>query len=208
LSHYCPTSTALLFEHTGPIEIVEGPSPIADLEMLEGLDARDALPPVRPASREQLMTLDELTAWEGGQIAAARLGELLDNDVALFDRARAAVPEPLSWPAAPDQLESTWFSMVAPSWPRFEDVLTRYAAAKAFASWSLYLGDGIEAAAGTARMAHAVLRIECARQCRAFRRPLDRELLSRAIGQSDLLLVHYADPERLAISSSMNRRPG
>ena len=32
LSHYCPTSTALLFEHSGPIEIVEGPSPIADLD--------------------------------------------------------------------------------------------------------------------------------------------------------------------------------
>ena len=45
LSHYCPTSTALLFEHNGPIEIVEGPSPIADVGMLEGLDARDALPP-------------------------------------------------------------------------------------------------------------------------------------------------------------------
>ena len=43
LSHYCPTATALLFEHSGPIEIVEGPSPIAELDMLEGLDARDAL---------------------------------------------------------------------------------------------------------------------------------------------------------------------
>ena len=77
--------------------------------------------------------------------------------------------------------------MVAPSWPQFEDVLTRYAAAKAFASWSLYLGDGVEAAAETARIAAAVLRIECARQCRAFGRPLDRELLSNAIEQSDLL---------------------
>ena len=58
----------------------------------------------------------------------------------------------------------------------------------------------------TARIAHAVLRIECARQCRAFGRPLDRELLSNAIEQSDLLLVHYADPERLATSPGW--RPG
>ena len=115
------------------------------------------------------------------------------------------MPPPLSWPEAPGDLESIFFSLVAPSWPQFDDVLTRYAAAKAFASWSLYLGDGVEAAAGTARIAHAVLRVECARQCRALGRPLDRELLSNAIGQSDLLLVHYADPERLATSPSTDR---
>ena len=206
LSHYCPTSTALLFEHDGPIEIVEGPSPIADLEMLEGLDARDALPPVRSAAREQLMTLAELDAWQGDQIVAAKMEELQGGDVALFDHARAAVPAPLSWPEAPGQLESIWFSMVAPSWPRFEDVLTRYAAAKAFASWSLYLGDGVDAAKETARIAGAVLRIESARQCRAFGRPLDRELLANAIEQSDLLLVHYADPEKLATSSTDRRQ--
>jgi len=88
--------------------------------------------------------------------------------------------------------------LIAPAWPHFDDVLSRYAAAKAFASWSLYLGDGVAAAAETARIAAAVLRIECARQCRVFGRPLDRELLSNAIEQSDLLLVHYADPETLA----------
>ena len=116
------------------------------------------------------------------------------------------MPAPLSWPEAPGDFASIWFSMVAPSWPRFEDVLTRYAAAKAFASWSLYLGDGTAAAAETARVARAVVRIECTRQCRAFGRPLDRELLSNAIGQSDLLLVHYADPERLATLPSTDRR--
>ena len=81
----------------------------------------------------------------------------------------------------------------------FDDVLTRYAAAKVFASWSLYLGDGVEAAADTARIAAAVLRIECARQCALFQRPLDRELMTEAIRQSDLLLVHYADPGLLAL---------
>ena len=202
LSHYCPTSTSLLFEHRGPIEIVEGPSPIPDLDMLEGLDARDALPPLRSGSNEQLMSFEELSEWERDQVARARIGELEAGDVELFDRARAAVPVPLSWPQTPTHLESIFFTSVAPAWPKFEDVLTRYAAAKAFASWSLYLGDGIEAAEQTARIAHAVLRIECARQCRAFGRPLDRELLSNAIEQSDLLLVHYADPEQLSTSST------
>ena len=206
LSHYCPTSTALLFEHSGPIEVVEGPSPIPDIDMLEGLDAREALPPVRPGSRDRLMSFDELNAWQRDQIAHARIGELHADDVALFDRARAAVPVPLSWPEAPSRLDSIFFSMAAPAWPRFEDVLTRYAAAKAFAPWSLYLGEGVEAAEETARIAHAVLRVECARQCLAFGRPLDRELLSNAIEQSDLLLVHYADPERLATSSTDRRQ--
>ena len=46
--------------------------------------------------------------------------------------------------------------------------------------------------------ASAVLRIESARQCLDVGQPLDRPLLEGAIRQSDLLLVHYADPERLA----------
>jgi len=207
LSHYCPTSTSLLFEHSGPIEIVEGPSPIPALDMIEGLDAREALPPLYPGSREQLMSFEELTAWERDRVARATIEELQDDDVALFDRARAAVPSPLSWPEAPARIESIFFSMVAPSWPKFADVLTRYAAAKAFASWSLYLGDGVETAAETSRIAHAVLRVECSRQCRAFGRPLDRELLSNAIEQSDLLLLHYADPERLATSARPEAGP-
>jgi Fe-S-cluster containining protein len=215
LSHYCPTSTALLFEHRGPIAIVEGPSPLPDITMLEGLDASEALPPTfakatagrptAPASRPRLMSWEELSDWERDRVLNAKIDELQPEDVALFDRARAAVPAPLSWPEAPDNLASIWFAMVAPAWRHFEDVLSRYAAAKAFASWSLYLGDGVEAAAETARIAAAVLRIECARQCRVFGRPLDRELLSNAIEQTDLLLVHYADPEVLATSPSTGR---
>ena len=51
LSHYCPTAAALLFEHEGPIEVVEGPSPVPLLEIPEGLDARESLPPVRETSQ-------------------------------------------------------------------------------------------------------------------------------------------------------------
>jgi Fe-S-cluster containining protein len=210
LSHYCPTSTALLFEHTGPIAIVEGPSPLPDVTVLEGLDASEALPPAfakATVGKPRLMSWDEVSEWERDRVLNAKIDELQPADVASFDRARAAVPAPLSWPGAPDHLESIWFAMVAPAWPHFEDVLSRYAAAKAFASWSLYLGEGVEAAADTARLAAAVLRIECARQCRVFGRPLDRELLSNAIEQSDLLLVHYADPETLARPTSSTDRP-
>ena len=59
-----------------------------------------------------------------------------------------------------------------------------------------------EAATETARMAAAVLRIEAARQCGWLGRALDRELLTEAIRQTDLLLVHYADPQLLADAAS------
>ena len=86
LSHFCPTAAAMLFEHNGPIAIVEGPPPIGDGQDLEGLDARESLPPLpastfaevrwtrldRPgAERPRLMSFDELTAWERDQVARA-----------------------------------------------------------------------------------------------------------------------------------------
>lgn len=205
LSHYCPTAASLLFEHSGPIAIVEGPAPTGEDEV-EGLDARESLPPtVATASvgkpgpaKPRLMSLDDLNAWERDQIASAKIDDLHGDDRALFEQARAAVPPPWSWPAVPEHLDEIWWSLVAPAWQNFDEGLAKYVAAKLFASWSLYLGDGVEATARTARIAAAVLRIETARQCGRFRRPLDRELMIEGIRQSDLLLVHYADPGSLA----------
>jgi Fe-S-cluster containining protein len=213
LSHFCPTAAAMLFEHGDPIAIVEGPAPIRG--DLEGLDARESLPPAfakatagRPQSGgSRLMTLEELSAWERGQVTGAQIGDLEEDDVALFRQARAAVPAPWTWPEAPGHLEGSWHSLAAPAWHHFKDVLTKYAAAKVFASWSLYLGNGVAAATHAARIAAAVVRIETVRQCLAFGRPLDRELLTEAIRQSDLLLVHYADPSLLAAATSSTDRP-
>ena len=196
LSHYCPTAASLLFEHNQPIAIVEGPAPVAG-ESIEGLDARDSLPPVS-SGPARLMSWDELDAWQRDQVATATIGDFESADLERFERARASVPAPWTWPEPPPQVESMWWSMVAPKWHFFSDVLTRYAAAKAFASWSLYMGNGIEAAEETARIAASVLRIEAARQCGWFGRELDRESLTEAIRQADLLLVHYADPRVLA----------
>jgi Fe-S-cluster containining protein len=204
LSHYCPTAASLLFEHNDPIAIVEGPPPVVG-DSIEGLDARESLPPVLREASSRLMSLDELDAWQRDQVINAKMDDFQSDDVALFDRARVAVPSPWSWPAAPNKAESIWWSLVAPKWHFFSDVLTRYAAAKAYASWALYLGDGIDAAMHSARIAAAVLRVEAARQCGWSGRELDRELLTEAIRQSDLLLVHYADPQLLA-TSSMDRQ--
>jgi len=148
------------------------------------------------------MSFEALSAWERGQISRATIDELQDEDVTLFHQARSAVPAPWSWPEPPEHLSEIWWSQVAPAWAHFDEALANYAAAKLFASWSLYLGDGVEAAAHSARIASAVLRIESARQCALFHRPLDRELMIEAFRQSDLLLVHYADPGLLAAAAS------
>ena len=148
------------------------------------------------------MSFDELDAWQRDQVAGAKIDEFQSDDVALFDRARAAVPAPWTWSEAPARVESVWWSLVAPKWHFFNDALTRYAAAKAYASWALYMGEGVDAAMESARIAAAVLRVEAARQCGWSGRELDRELLTEAIRQSDLLLVHYTDPQLLATSST------
>jgi Fe-S-cluster containining protein len=80
LSHYCPTAAALLFDHEGPIEVVEGPSPVPLLEIPEGLDARESLPPFVPAaagSQPRLMSWDEFAQWERQELQtlAAVIGD-------------------------------------------------------------------------------------------------------------------------------------
>ena len=67
LSHFCPTAAALLFEHQGPLEVVEGPSPVPLLDIPEGLDARESLPPLdlnAPPGRPRLLSWDEFAEWE------------------------------------------------------------------------------------------------------------------------------------------------
>lgn len=72
LSHFCPTAASLLFEHHGPIAIVEGPPPVAGLEIPEGLDARESLPPLRKPG--VLMSFEEFTNWEKNELTTlARL---------------------------------------------------------------------------------------------------------------------------------------
>src|SRR5690242_587041 len=79
LSHYCPTAASLLFEHNDPIAIVEGPAPV-DGDSIEGLDARESLPPVSRESNGQLMSFDELDAWQRDQVINAKIDEFQSDD--------------------------------------------------------------------------------------------------------------------------------
>ena len=118
----------------------------------------------------------------------------------MFERARLAVPPPLSWPAMPDDLERHWSALVAPAWDIFAPVINRYLAARLFASWAAYLGDGTQAILREVEIASAVFSVEATRQCLRAARQLDAALLKAAIRQSDLLLMHYADRAQLSRS--------
>jgi hypothetical protein len=191
LSHYCPTAAALLLTGESVATVVQGVPALPDDAMPEGLDARDALPPLH--SPRRLMDLDAYTLWErdlvhrltiGGDPATvvtdAMARELPFSDLELFDLARGAVPAPYEWPparVASRELES-----------RSAAAVGRYLAAHAFACWMAYQGNGLLSIVTYLRVVLAVLRVEAAR----------RESLIAAFRQSDLLLRHLIDRELLA----------
>jgi hypothetical protein len=149
LSHYCPTAASLLFDHHGPIEIVDGPPPVVGVEIPEGLDAREALPPLR--SPNLLMSYEEFSEWEKTELKTLK-------------------------------------SLAGHS--DFAPVIERFLAAKLFASWAAYQGDGITAIRESVRSAHRLLLIEIATACREAGRSLDAGLLEQAIRQTDFQLLH------------------
>lgn len=203
LSHYCPTAAALLFE-AGEPAVVAGPPVLGDGQLPEGLDARESLPPLRPSApgraTPELMSWDEVTAWEHALVRAVSTASLTRAlpDLALFEHARGAVPPGLDWPAAPVALEEVWRTRVSETWVNFAPVVGRYLASKAHASWALYLGAGTAEVHRQVAIARAVLQVEAVRDCAGADRRLDAEALRHAIRQSDLLLLHHADPGILA----------
>lgn len=202
LSHFCPTAAALLVEPGAPV-VVQGPPVLTDGRLPEGLDARESLPPLRDAPagvRPSLMAWDEVTAWEDHLVQTVARAPLTSAppELALFERARAAVPPGFDWPAAPSTCTDDWRAWAADAWPSHAPIVGRYLASKVHASWALYLGDGRDAVLAEVALARTVLQVESARTCAAARRPLDVALLLEAIRQSDRLLLHHADPGILA----------
>jgi len=199
LSHYCPTAASLLFDDSVSTAIVEGPSVLPGGELPEGLDAREALPPLH--SPRKLTDWDSYTAWETWAVrvltGVERADQALDrletseqtgvdvvkalDPASLFDIARTAVPPPYTWPA-----------FVAPSANGYEQeaVVGRYLAAHLFATWMAYQGNGLRSTLLYLRVVLAVLRCETARA----------GTLVDGIRQADLLLRHFADREMLAAS--------
>jgi Fe-S-cluster containining protein len=199
LSHYCPTAADLLFSETAPVTVVEGPAVLPDGREPEGLDAREALPPVddaRMAGGPRLMDWEQVSRWEQALVTALANEQRVpgDPDLQLFEGAVSSVPPGLAWPAPIGDTVRVWHERVAPVWNPWTPVVGRYLAARAHASWAMCLGSGPADVANAVAVARAVLQVEVVRACADPAAMLDAARLKTAIRRADLLLVHYADP--------------
>ena len=86
LSHYCPTAAGLLHD-PAPLAVVEAPSTLALSGAAEGLDARDALPPLLTPG--MLTDIEGYDAWERRAIEV--LAREITPDAALLTIALATV---------------------------------------------------------------------------------------------------------------------
>lgn len=128
-----------------------------------------------------------------------------EAESALVERARAAVIPGYAW-QLPAGWRDDWERWVASRWPDAANVVGRYLAAHAFASWYAYLGDGVVTQVHALAAALAVLRLEVCRCCRRDGAALTRERLHEAIRQADLVLVHLIEPTALA--AGLNQQAG
>ncbi|MEW5983808.1 MAG: hypothetical protein AB1806_15765 [Acidobacteriota bacterium] len=96
-------------------------------------------------------------------------------------------------PAEPPEFGPTFTSFVEPVWAEYSRPVRRYVAAKAFAAWSAYQGEGVRTNAAVLGVVLDVLKVECVGQTQPARRPLDARLLCEAFRRSDLLLEHLVD---------------
>lgn len=227
LSHYCPTAAALLFDPGGPASIVEDAPAFPPAAAYEGLDARDAPPPLlRPGV---FLGWDAHARFErhaAQALAAAGSPEAeLRRLAASAERLRAwtvhdgpfeghlervlDAPDEAAAPGDADLLAEVRSAIPEPlrppdlapaeiAWGALAPVVGRYLAARAFASWCSVQGPGLRTTVRALHAALAVLRAEVRAEVREDGRPLDRAVLTEAIRRSDLRTVHLASPEALA----------
>ena len=122
----------------------------------------------------------------------------LESSLAHHADVMRAVPD--EWRPEPDEqgLDAIFRRDVRPAWPAWTAPLKRYLAAKAFATWTAYQGQGLLTIVRGLEAALALVRVEAARQCRNAGRAIDAELLREAIRQADFALNHLAGGDELA----------
>jgi len=125
-------------------------------------------------------------------------GTVLTECRRLWETVISATAPGLPRPDFPEDFEGAWRSLVAPAWDDLSLVVNRYLAARAFASWCALQGPGLRTTARAIAATLAVLKVECVRRATAQACGFDRTDLREAIRQSDLRLVHYAEPQALA----------
>ena len=182
LSHFCPTAAALLFEPGPSAAVIDAPPSLVDVGPLDGLDARNAWPPLlRPGV---LMDLESYDTWE-------RLGiELLTREAVspsaalgalhrVSARIAAWTPEegPLS-----SRVREVFASCPVPAREvRRDDIgVKRWLAARLFACWVAYQKDGIAAIVDYLQACFGMFDQERARDGNAL----------EAIRRTDLRVMH------------------
>lgn len=130
----------------------------------------------------------------------------ISQDRDRFELACAAVPEGLTAPAVPADLEASWDNAAA-WWPAFSRGARRFVAAHLFGSWAAYHGSSLLTIVRLLKICLSALRVEAARQSTATGTPPEKRFIE-AVRAADLLLVHLADLPALvrAIETNENIR--
>lgn len=187
LSHFCPTAAALLFEPCDDVAVVEAPAALADIGELDGLDARQAWPPLlRPGV---LMDLASYGAWERRALSVLTRGGAAPREtLAALAEATAGLA---AWtPGSGELLDAVGARFDALGSGGAEDAdrdraaVKRWLAARLFGAWIAYQGDGLAATIAYLRSCLETVERELA---------VDGGTLD-AIRRSDLRILHRADP--------------
>jgi hypothetical protein len=127
----------------------------------------------------------------------ARWSMPLREALRLHSAAGALVPAELRRPDVPAGVAEADLAWVLPRWAAHARPVRRYLAARAFAAWSAYLGEGVRTQVAMLAVALAAVRVEASREAALSPRPLDDEMLHAAIRSADLLLHHLSDAAAL-----------
>jgi len=122
----------------------------------------------------------------------------LETSLERYSEVLEAVPD--EWRPDPDTLglPRIYEMAVLPCWESWSLPVKRYLAAKAFASWTAYQGNGLLTIVRGLEAALSLVRVEASRQCRDAGRALDEELLREAFRHADFTLNHLAAGDELA----------
>lgn len=130
--------------------------------------------------------------------AAAFTARHLDASWPLHRLVSASIPAALSPSPDAPWMPLVWHDRVEPAWRALARPIRRYLAARGFANWLAYQGQGLRTVVAGLATALAVLRVEAVRLAARSDRPLDEALLLEAFRESDRRLVHLASPDDLA----------
>jgi Fe-S-cluster containining protein len=188
LSHFCPTAAGLLFEpgeSWPPVGIVDAPAALTEVGALDGLDAREAWPPLLRSG--VMMDLESYGAWErlGVELLAREgIAPNVSLDALTATTDRVASWEPGSATPLLHAVRDAFGTLAPPTdvLEPHEQALKRWLAARLFGNWIAYQGDGLQAIVRYLRTCLATFTSELARDGSAL----------EAIRRSDLQILHKA----------------